>query len=874
MSFLDFLFWLLVEPLKLLFEVVFFFAYSASHNAGLSIIAMSLVINFMLLPLYFRADKLEKEQADKKLCMAPWVTLIKKTFKGDERVMILQAYYRENNYRPTDVFKESVSLFLQIPFFIAAYSFLSGLKMLNGTTLGPITDLSAPDALITAGQTSINALPILMTVINIVSGLIYSQKGMIKDKIKLILIALVFLVLLYGSPSGLVFYWTLNNLFSLGKNIVVHARHAGSAAESNASGINRITKTDWCLLLLSLATIAVFTGLMIPADVVSQNPYEIVNTFGKNPHSPVIYLVTSLLTAIGVFLVWIPLFFYLTRGKASEVLICCAPVIALNGIVNFVMFNKNFGLLTKKLAYEDIMTFTAREIIINLICNAALAAVILLFTVKFKRIVLTVMAAAFIAVAGFSATTTGLIASLVSDMSFYDQFKPEDISVPLTTTGQNVVVIMMDRMIGSYIPYIFNERPDVAEQFDGFNYYPNTTSLGISTITSAPSLYGGYEYTPYNLNSRSDDLFIDKHNESLLVLPVLFANNGWRVSVGDPPYANYRWIPDLSIYDDYDGINAFLMTGTFNERSPLLIDSGESQEIRLTRNFFCYGLMKISPYFLQPVLYCEGNYNYVDFCYNYVDTFYDGESQHVQIGINETYLSERCALESLADVIDISEDSQNCFFIISNGSTHDVSHLVEPDYTPAAYVDNTSYDEAHMDRFTVDGVTMHMEDTQCYSRYETSMAACIALGNWFDYLRENDLYDNTRIIIVSDHGYGFEQFDDLIIEDPDFDAEWINSLLMVKDFGSTGFTVTDDFMTIADTPFLALNGVIDNPVNPFTGNLIEENDKTEDQLIYFSMRWNPNFYEGTQFEDPDGYWLSVRNNIRDNGNWNYYSYEE
>ena len=31
--------------------------------------------------------------------------------------------------------------------------------------------------------------------------------------------ALFFLVFLYTSPSGLVFYWTLNNVFSLGKTI-------------------------------------------------------------------------------------------------------------------------------------------------------------------------------------------------------------------------------------------------------------------------------------------------------------------------------------------------------------------------------------------------------------------------------------------------------------------------------------------------------------------------------------------------------------------------------------------------------------------------------------------------------------------------------
>lgn len=42
------------------------------------------------------------------------------------------------------------------------------------------------------------------------------------------------------------------------------------------------------------------------------------------------------------------------------------------------------------------------------------------------------------------------------------------------------------------------------------------------------------------------------------------------------------------------------------------------------------------------------------------------------------------------------------------------------------------------------------------------MAAMLRLGEWFDYLREEGVYDNTRIILVSDHGYRLEQ-----IEEPD-----------------------------------------------------------------------------------------------------------
>ena len=39
--------------------------------------------------------------------------------------MILQTYYRQNHYKPTYVLRSAVSLFLEIPFFIAAYAFLS-----------------------------------------------------------------------------------------------------------------------------------------------------------------------------------------------------------------------------------------------------------------------------------------------------------------------------------------------------------------------------------------------------------------------------------------------------------------------------------------------------------------------------------------------------------------------------------------------------------------------------------------------------------------------------------------------------------------------------------------------------------------------------
>ena len=58
-----------------------------------------------------------------------------------------------------------------------------------------------------------------MTLINIIAGAIYTKGFKAKDKIQIYGMALLFLVVLYNSPSGLVVYWTMNNVFSLVKNI-------------------------------------------------------------------------------------------------------------------------------------------------------------------------------------------------------------------------------------------------------------------------------------------------------------------------------------------------------------------------------------------------------------------------------------------------------------------------------------------------------------------------------------------------------------------------------------------------------------------------------------------------------------------------------
>lgn len=183
MSFAEILDTLLLKPLELIFEVIYTVANRQINDPGLSIIILSLVINILVLPLYKRADAMQEEQRNMEIRLHKGVAHIKKTFQGDERMMMLQTYYRQNNYKPAYVLRGATSLFLQIPFFIAAYRFLSGLQLLNGVAFGAISDLAKPDRMISVAGISVNVLPILMTAINLFSCVIFTKGSPLKSKL-------------------------------------------------------------------------------------------------------------------------------------------------------------------------------------------------------------------------------------------------------------------------------------------------------------------------------------------------------------------------------------------------------------------------------------------------------------------------------------------------------------------------------------------------------------------------------------------------------------------------------------------------------------------------------------------------------------------
>ena len=219
MSFTTILYNIILSPITQIIEISYRIFDKMFSNTGIAVLGVSLTVTLLCLPLYIVAEGWQETERNIQASMKGQIDRIKKAFKGDEQYMMLNTLYRQNRYHPIMALRSSFGILIQIPFFLAAYHTLSSLPDLMGQSFFFIRDMGKPDAIFTIGSFNVNILPIAMTAINCISGAVYSKGHSLREKIQIYGMAAVFLVVLYDSPAGLVLYWTMNNVFSLVKNV-------------------------------------------------------------------------------------------------------------------------------------------------------------------------------------------------------------------------------------------------------------------------------------------------------------------------------------------------------------------------------------------------------------------------------------------------------------------------------------------------------------------------------------------------------------------------------------------------------------------------------------------------------------------------------
>ena len=871
MSFSSILYNLIIAPIEIVIEWVFIFYNKKIGIGGMAgaILAVSLAVNFLALPLYNIADSLQEKERNIQMSLAKWVKHIKKHFKGDERFMMLQAYYRENNYHPLYALRSSLSILIEIPFFIAAYHYLSHSSALQGIGFAFLNDLGAPDSLIkipfAEGKTfNINILPILMTLINFISGAIYLKKAPLKEKIQLYALALVFLFLLYNSPSGLVCYWILNNVFSLVKNIVMQrknpkkilhvivsvilsfltifflfskgaiikkaslllltvfivtlpviAKCLKKLRKTPSASSSIISKSNFTICFISGLGTAILTGLLLPSIIISSSPLEF--SFLGNTASPISYIYSSFSVFFGFFVFW-PCVIYLMFGnKTKSVLSLLSFLILALSLANAFLFKYNYGLIDIFFNIKKDSMLKDYSLFFTVVPFVFFISLLVLWEILRKKAFLkffaTISLILCIAQLPMSFANINKINnkfnSFVKNRTLNDGSDEETNVIHLSKTKKNVIVLFMDRSIGCYLPYFFEQFPQYKKSFDGFVNYENSLSYGAYTLSGSPAMFGGYEYTPEEMAKRNTELLVKKHNEATILLPTLFSEKGWFSTIINPPWPNYKDAIEKD-YSEFDGVQNVsvknllgVLSGkykqdVFDEKRDTVLDLDKV----CRRNILDFNILQILP----PMFRNSFHHNFRTKLLNIED-----------------FINTFSALYYINDETDFTSDNDNYVFY-ANETIHEPTFLNESFSYPVYEKNNNT------------GIykTYNDEETQLYEVY---CAAFIKIAQYLDYLRANNAYDNSRIIIVSDHGYHinmthYNNFDLNTVKDSIYDftkgerqiPSSFDCTLMFKDFNSTGSIKNDTtFMTNADAFFLAKKDLNLSDTNPFTGKKFVQN---------------------------------------------------
>lgn len=218
--------WTDIIAKPLLYILRFFDTYI--HNYGLSIILLTILVKILFWPLTHKSYKSMKEMQK----LQPLMAKLREKYKNDKQKLNqeMMALYKTYKVNPMG---GCLPMIIQIPVFFALFRVLGGCIELRHAPFALwINDLSAPDRLFhfpfqIPFMTPPYGIPILTLLMG--ASMFIQQKmtptpgDPAQAKIMMFL-PIIFTFMFINFPSGLVLYWLVNNILSIGQQYRIHKK--------------------------------------------------------------------------------------------------------------------------------------------------------------------------------------------------------------------------------------------------------------------------------------------------------------------------------------------------------------------------------------------------------------------------------------------------------------------------------------------------------------------------------------------------------------------------------------------------------------------------------------------------------------------------
>jgi YidC/Oxa1 family membrane protein insertase len=265
------------SPLISLFEsiMVFIHEHLVGGSWGLAIIGLTVLIRAVLVPLTYRQLKGMQEMQR----LSPQIAALKEKYKDDKQrqQQEIMTFYRENKINPL---ASCLPLLLQLPVFISLFYMLrtdlkldicgaqlrehfskvlgktivhnseipsnavthagvhlKGLSEISCNAVAPHSAkfLFLPDITEKATGAALIALIVLYVGSQVASTLVATASADPNQRRLMLLLPLVFVVILYRYPAGLLVYWITTNLWTIGQQYLIKRRIGPPPAPAQAS---------------------------------------------------------------------------------------------------------------------------------------------------------------------------------------------------------------------------------------------------------------------------------------------------------------------------------------------------------------------------------------------------------------------------------------------------------------------------------------------------------------------------------------------------------------------------------------------------------------------------------------------------------------
>ncbi|MGA2320338.1 MAG: YidC/Oxa1 family membrane protein insertase [Solirubrobacteraceae bacterium] len=237
------------SPLISLFEsiMVFIHAHLVGGSWGLAIVGLTVLIRAILVPVTFRQLKSMQEMQR----LAPQINALKEKYKEDKQrqQQEIMKFYQENKINPL---ASCLPLVLQLPVFVSLFYMLRtdlkkricgpalkahgivSSKAIEKATCNQVAPHSAkflflPDITSKATGAALVVLIVLYVGSQLASTLIATATADKNQRRLMLLLPVVFVVILYRYPAGLLVYWITTNLWTIAQQSLIRRRIGPSA---------------------------------------------------------------------------------------------------------------------------------------------------------------------------------------------------------------------------------------------------------------------------------------------------------------------------------------------------------------------------------------------------------------------------------------------------------------------------------------------------------------------------------------------------------------------------------------------------------------------------------------------------------------------